>query len=192
MMSIQALFGVAAGILQVVAGFWYVRSIVRGETKPNRVTWWIIALVNGMIAVSYFAAGARATIWLPAVYAASFAVIGVLSLKYGEGPVSLNAVDRISLGGALASAVVWAVVRSPVPALFMNMATEFIGLVPTINKSYRRPWTENRVSWILATFASLLNVFAIGEWTVVIALYPIYVFITNLIITCFILRRKNA
>lgn len=189
-MTIQALFGIVAGILSVITSVVYIRSIFKGETKPDRVTWWVLGFVSAMIAASYWASGARETIWLPVAYAGSFLIVAVLSLKYGEGPVYLNTLDRVSLGGAFASAIVWWSFKSPVPALFMNILTEFIGLVPTINKSYQRPWTESKISWVLATVASLLNVLAIGEWTIAIALYPIYVFVTNAFIAYFIVSRR--
>ena len=191
-MTIYGLFGITAGILELAAASIYIVSILAGKTKPDRVTWWVLALVSGMITASYFASGARETIWLPAAYTLAFTVFGILSLYYGEGPAALSALDRFALVGALMSAVVWWLMRSPVPALFMNICTEFIGLVPTIAKSYRRPWTESRSSWILATIASLLNVFAITEWSYVIAAYPLYIFSTNLVIVAFILNRKRT
>ena len=190
-MTIYEFFGITAGVLELAAASIYVVSILSGKTKPNRVTWWILALVSGMITVSYFASGARETIWLPAAYTLAFTIFGVLSLFYGEGPATLSSLDRFSLIAALLSAVVWWLVRSPVPALFMNICTEFIGLIPTINKSYRRPWTESRASWIIATVASLLNVFAITQWTYTIAAYPLYIFSTNLVIVAFLLTRKK-
>ncbi len=191
-MSIQELFGIAAGALELLSLPIYIRSILNKETKPNRVTWWVLALVSGMIAASYFASGARETAWLPSVYAFCMLAVAVLSLKYGEGPLRLNILDRVSLVGALLSALVWWLVRSPLPTLFMNICTEFIGLVPTINKTYRRPWTESKAAWIIGTVAALLNVFAISEWTVAIALYPIYVLSTSLIITYFIMRKNKS
>ncbi len=191
-MSFHDIFGIAAGLLEVVAISSYIRSIFKGTTKPNRVTWWILAIVSGIITISYFASGARETIWLPVAYTLAFTIIGLLSIKYGEGKPSLSLIDRISLAGALVSASVWLLVKSPIPTLFMSMVTELIGLGPTINKSYQRPWTENRLSWILATIASFLNVLAVGEWTVVIAGYPLYVLLTNSIIVYLIMRKKFA
>lgn len=188
-MTIQAIFGIAAGLLNVVTSIVYIRSIVNGETKPDRVTWWVLTLVTAMITASYWASGARDTIWLPAAYTVTFALVAVLSLRYGDGPVALSTLDRISLGGALASAAVWWSLKSPVPALLMNISTECIGLIPTMHKAYHRPHSESTISWILATTASFLNVLAIGEWTILIALYPIYVFMTNALIMFFIIRK---
>ncbi len=190
-LDIYAFFGIAAGVLDLVTCGIYLRSIFRGETKPDRVTWWVLAIVSTMIAVSYYESGARDTAWLPAAYALSFFVTALASLKYGEGPLTLNVIDRISLVGAFLSGIVWWVMHSPVPALFMNILTEFIGLVPTINKAYRRPWTESRTAWLMATLASFLNVLAISEWTLIIALYPIYILITNLVITTPLLKKNH-
>src|SRR3989344_8778501 len=100
-MTIEVFFGLAAGALQLVASAIYIVSILRGKTKPDRVTWWILALVTGMVTVSYFASGARETIWLPAAHTLAFTVFGILSLYYGEGPAALSALDRFALIGAL-------------------------------------------------------------------------------------------
>lgn len=189
-MTIQAFFGIAAGIAEFAAFAIYIRSVIKKETKPDRVTWWILGLVSGMITASYFASGARETIWLPAVFTFCMLAVAILSLKYGEGPARLSAIDRVSLAGAILSAVVWWLIRSPLPALYMNIATEFIGLIPTINKAYRRPWTESSAAWIIGTIGAALNIFAITEWTLAIALYPVYVFVTNVAITYFIMQKK--
>lgn len=191
-MTLQALLGIAAGLLQLVASGVYVGSILVNETKPNRITWWVLALVSGMITASYWSTGARETIWLPASYTASFLLIAFLSIRYGDGPITLSGLDRVSLAGALLSAVVWWSLGSPVPALFMSICTECIGLIPTVAKSYRDPGAESKASWYIATLASLLNVLALTDWSVIMAAYPLYVFVTNSMIALLISRKKAA
>jgi len=190
MLSIQALFGITAGVLELASCAVYIASILRGKTRPNRVTWWILALVSAMITASYYASGARETIWLPAVYTTCFVVIGLLSLKFGDGPIVLSFLDRVCLIGAIASALIWWFFNSAVLALYMNIIIDFIGLVPTMRKAYVRPWTESGLAWTIAVIASLLNVFAIAQWTLEISVYPLYLLIVNAAITFFIIRRK--
>ena len=184
--------GIIAGVLELASAPIYIWSIVKGRTKPDRVTWWILTLVSGMITLSYFASGARETIWLPLVYTLTFGISAVLSLKYGDGPVTLSILDRVSLVAALVSAALWWIIKSPVPSLFMNICTEFAGIVPTMNKAYRRPWTESPAPWVIGTVAAFLNLLAITEWTIVIASYPVYIFLTNIIITAFVLKRQKV
>lgn len=183
-MTLQAVFGIAAGLLSFVAYPIYIRDILRGETKPSKVTWWILALLNAALAASYYAAGARDTIWIPISYTIGFTVVAFLSLQYGEGNWEKS--DWICLLGAVISLFVWWILQSAEIALYLIIITDFIGLAPTIYKTYKRPWTESRLSWTIALAASALNVVAIERWVPAISLYPLYVLVTNAFIVGFI------
>ena len=187
-MTMYALFGIAAGVLAFVAYPIYIRDILHGNTKPSRVTWWILTISNALLVASYYASGARDTIWIPVSYSIGFFSIAILSLKYGEGRWTI--LDYACLTGAIASALAWALFDSAETALFMIIAVDFFGLVPTIYKSYLRPWTENRTAWIIAAVASLLNIFAIESWTFIISTYPVYVLLTNGLVAYFLIRSR--
>lgn len=176
-----ALLGIIAGCLSFAAYGLYIVSTILGKTKPNRATWWILTLVGVMIAASYYAEGARDTMWVPLSYVLGPAIIAVLSLKYGEG--KWEKLDKWCLAGALISAVVWYLSSSALLVLLINIFMDFIGLLPTIKKSYLRPAGEDRTAWTLESFAGLLNVFAIERWTFSIAFYPIYLLLINGTIT---------
>jgi hypothetical protein len=191
-MSYYEILGISAGLLELTSLPLYIQSILAGKTRPDRVTWWILSLVSGMITASYYASGARETVWLPAAFTLCMAIVAVLSVYYGEGSPHLSFIDRVSVATAALSGVLWWLTQSSVTALFMNMVTEFAGLMPTIIKSYRRPWSESALPWIIGTLAGLLNVLAIREWSFIIAAYPLYIFSTNLIITAFVLRGARA
>ncbi|MDB5195278.1 MAG: hypothetical protein JWO84_462 [Parcubacteria group bacterium] len=188
-MTIQALFGIAAGILSFVAYPVYIRDILRGETKPSKVTWWVLAFLNAALTASYYASGARDTIWIPISYTLGFSVVAFLSLKYGEGNWEKS--DWICLTGAAVSLFLWWFLQSAEVALYLIIITDFIGLVPTIYKTYKRPWTESRLSWSIALIASALNVIAIEDWSPAISFYPFYVVITNALIVGFILFPRH-
>ena len=182
MIDIHSFIGLAAGILAFSANPLYIRGILRGQTKPNRVTWWILALASLILAASYFASGARDTVWVPIAYFFSFTIIAILSLRYGEGDGTLTLLDKTCVLGAIISIFLWWFTGSPVVALFFEMGVELFGLIPTIAKAYRNPVTEDFAAWAIAVSASLLNVFAITDWSYVIATYPIYIFVTNAIV----------
>jgi hypothetical protein len=190
-MTVQALIGITAGILSFLPCPFYIHGILKGETRPDRVTWWMLALVSGMITASSWASGVRDTIWFPAGYTLSFLIVALFSLKYGEGPVRLHTLDRVCLLLALGSAAIWWTLQAPLLALIMNICTECIALIPTMVKAYRRPWTEEKRAWVITTAASILNLFAVSEWTLAIALYPVYAFVTNAAITYLIVRKRN-
>jgi hypothetical protein len=179
-MTIQGVIGIFAGLLAFSAIPIYIVDILRGNTKPSRVTWWVLALLNVVITASYFVSGARDTIWIPFAYAVGYVFVAVLSLKYGEG--TWGRTDIICLLFALISIGSWWLFRSAYVALGMLIVADFIALVPTFYKAYVRPWTESKLSWGIATGASLLNLFALESWAAHLSLYPLYILITNAVI----------
>lgn len=190
----HATIGIIAGLLLMCTAFpAYVWAIIKGETKPDRVTWWVLSLSSGLLVVSYYMSGARETIWFPIAYCVSFLVVAFLSLKYGaKGDTSLHVMDIGCLVAALITAVVWWFTQSAPIALFLFMGIELFGLIPTMYKSYKSPETEDRTAWIITTAASGLNILAITEWSFIIAAYPVYVLITNSIVLFPLIIHKRS
>lgn len=183
-----ALIGKLAGVISLSAYFFYIYAIVRGTTKPNKATWWILTLVGSMIAASYFASGGRNAIWIAISYVVGPLLVAILSLRYGEG--GWSKLDKVCLAGTVVSFFVWIFLNSPFLALLVNIFIDFLGLLPTVKKSYLRPWTEDRFAWTLTVAACVLNLFALENWGPEISLYPIYLVVINGIVAIFLFRKK--
>ncbi len=184
----QGLIGQIAGFIALVSFVPYFLSILRGETKPQRVTFAIWSFVNIVTLLSYFAAGARETIWILFVYAIFQIVVFILSLKYGMG--GFNKLDIACLGGATLGILLWAITKNPLTALYITIFVEFLGWIPTAKKVYLIPTTENTLSWSIASIAALLNLFALTSLRPQISLYPIYLFLGDFIIAFLLLFPK--
>ncbi len=189
MPDITAVAGQVAGILALAAFVPYVLAILRGETKPNRATWWIWAVVGFMLGASYYSSGANHTIWVPVSYVVGPLVIAVLSLKYGEG--GWTRFDRMCLLGAGISVVLWWIFGSPLIALCINLFIDFLGALPTIRKAYHKPEGEDRAAWALFVAGDIANLFAVERWTFAIAAYPVYMFLCGGVIAILVFFRPR-
>jgi hypothetical protein len=174
------IFGIIAGILSFIAYLSYIVTILLGKTRPSRSTWWVLTLVGMLIASSYYAGGARTTIWIALSYVVGPFIIALLSLKYGEG--KWERLDTYCFTGSIIGAVVWYVAHSALLGLIINIGIDFLGLIPTVKKSFLHPQGENRLAWTLELIASFLNMFAIDRWSFSIIIYPIYLLVMNGII----------
>jgi hypothetical protein len=168
--------GQMAGVITLLAFAPYIISMVRGHTKPNRATWWILVIVGVMLAASYRSVGAKNTIWVPVSFVVGPLAIALLSLKYGEG--GWSKFDRYCVLGALIASAFW-LFQGALAALLINLATDWLGLMPTVRKAYWRPHTENKFAWVAWFIGSTLNLFAVEEWKFELAVYPVYMFVGN-------------
>lgn len=173
----HTLIGQLAGLLAVLSVIPYIVSILRGHTKPERMTYLIWFIVDAVTVSSYIVAGARTTIWTGLVYVCSGLLIFCLSLKYGMG--GFSTFDIVCLLLALAGVVMWIRTKDPLIALYFGNFVGLIGYLPTIKKAYFLPKTENTLSWLMTAAAGTLNLFALTTLRPNIAFLPIRSVITE-------------
>lgn len=186
--STKELLGLCAGVLSFAGYAIYIYSTLRGQTKPNRATWWILTLVGIMIATSYYSEGAKNTMWVPVSYVVGPLLVASLSLRYGES--GWEKLDVWCLSAAGASALIWYFYQSPFTVLVVNIIMDFVALVPTIRKSYLRPDSEDALAWTIESSAGVLNVLALESWAFRLAFYPMYLLLINSLVTALLLRGK--
>ena len=178
--DITEISGIFAGLLSFVAFPVYYISVINKKTIPNRATWFILTVVGFLIASSYYSVGAEETIWVAVSYIIGPLIIFILSIKYGEG--GWNRFDKSCLFLSGLSIILWFISGSALMTLMINIFIDFLGVLPTIKKSYIRPYTESFAQWLITFFASILNIIAIREWIFSIYIYPLYMLIFNSLI----------
>ncbi len=173
--------GIIAGIVSALAYIIYFRSILKGETKPSRVTWWIWTFMGAIMASSYYASGARDSMWSPIVEFIGPFLTALLAIKYGEGSRA-DKTDKICFLGGIISIILWALTGNPVVALIFNLTIDFFAVVPTIKKSYLRPQNESFWAWSGTGLGDFLNLLAAGTTSFAIVIYPAWMLFVDLII----------
>jgi hypothetical protein len=198
-MSLHILAGVIAPLIVLVSESIYIFSIFHpslqtgAHTRPSRSTFWIWTLVQALLALSYFQAGGGMAASLSLAYATAFLIIAVLSFRFGYS--RWDRLDTTCLLGALVSAGLWALTlygfdwrpeMSALLATFLLLTTDFLGAIPTLKKARTDPFTEERVAWLLTCVATVVNFFAITDWTIADFLYTPYLLVVNGLITYFL------
>ncbi len=161
---------ILAVILAVGGYVPYILAVLRGQTRPNRASWWIFALSAGAGAASSWAAGARGTVGVPATFAVCCIVVGLLAIRRGEG--GFGRLDLSCLGIALAALVVWWATGEPLLATAMLAIADLAGTVPTVAKAWRDPAREHGGSWIIWLCANLCNLAQVRTPNLPDLLYP--------------------
>lgn len=189
MEDFHAIAGKVAGVVALIGFVPYLISIFRRQTRPSRATWWIWSLVGAGLCATYFASGARESIWVPLSYVIGPVVTAVASIKYGEG--GWARLDKVCFAAAASSFVVWFVSGSALVALMMNLGVDVAGAIPTIRKSYVDPASEDRVSWSLFFIANVLNLAALRSFSFREAAYPLYLFLVTVTVVALLARKPR-
>jgi hypothetical protein len=177
------LFSIACSSLSAIGGVYvgvpYVLSILSGKTKPHQFTWIIFSLVNGIIVVSQYIAGARLSdlIYL-AFFIESLSYVA-LSFKYGVRNTSKYDLALFSL--ALLTIILWITTRNNLIAIFLSIAIDTLATTMLILKVHRYPGSEPLWLWGIGTISVTFNCLSLLVHPLgVIYIRPLYSFISDL------------
>lgn len=170
-------FGYVSGGLILLSFLPYLRGIFKGQTKPERMSWFIWSILGGIAFFSQLAKGASHSLWMPGLQTIGDLLVFVLAIKYGIGGMQRR--DIVALVAVTISLVLWYHTKEPAVALMLAIAIDGIGGILTIIKSYKLPTTEPVTAWILTALGGLFGTLAVGELDWVLLAFPLYIFAIN-------------
>jgi len=183
------IFGYISGILFILSSVPYVRSILKGNTKPQRITWLIWTVLVFIAFFSQLARGATWSLLLTAGDAITIVIVYIFSFKYGMG--GFRKIDIISLCGAGLSLILWYFTKEPAIALFLIILIDIIGSNLTIIKTWKNPETENWVGWAMCGVGGLFGILSVGSYNYILLAYPVYICFINSLMAIIVLLRKR-
>lgn len=191
MNEIKNIAGIAATILVFLGYIPYLLNIAKGKTKPHIYSW----LIGGFVALIIFGlqitsgAGIGSFVTLAAGLM-SFLVI-ILGLIH-KGTVKIIWIDSIFLVMAIIALGLWLIAKQPVISAVLSACIEVLGFVPTVRKSWNKPYTETLQSYSLNTFRYGLAIFALQKYTLVTAIYPVtWLLFNGFFSLMLVIRRKQ-
>jgi hypothetical protein len=85
----------------------------------------------------------------------------------------------------------WLVVKQPVWSVILINTAEVLGFVPTVRKSWNRPYSETLFTYELSIFRQALTLFALQAINILTALTPITWVTVNVVITAILVVRRR-
>lgn len=182
-------FLILSGLLTVSASVPYARDILKGESKPNIVTWMTWTLLASIATIAEIAAGEYRTAAYTGAAVLETLIIVVLGLKYGR--TKYTAFDVICQVGALFGLVLWAIFNSPTAAIIFAVSIDLIGSLPTVRHAWVRPGEESWEAYAIAGVAGALAIMALHSFTWASLTYAVYVALSNVVIYFILILRPR-
>jgi hypothetical protein len=168
-------FAILGAAIDVIGCAHYALLTIKGNTKPNRVTWLLWTTISfiafaaeiqqgvGFVSLLTFAAGFGPGL----VLAASF----VNRQSYWH----ISRLDLACGGLSVLAIILWVSTRTGNIAIIFAITADLLASVPTIIKSYRFPGTESPVTYGLAIIAAIITMATLTKFDLPNLGYPLYI-----------------
>jgi len=176
-------------ILAVISFLPYLKDIFAQKTKPHIYSWliWSILQTTGVLAMIVGHAGWGAL----GLGIGSLFCIFIFFLSFKYGTKNITTFDTFCLLGAICAILVWVFLKDPLYSVILVTAIDFVGFIPTYRKGYFDPQSETVSLYVLSAVSNLLNLLAIGSYTVTTTLYVASLVITNVVCVSILLIRRR-
>lgn len=188
MLEYIVVVGAAFSLLGALA---YIRAMFKGQTKPNRVTWfmWLVApfiataasLSNGVswAVVPVFMAGCSPLLIFTASFFSKKAYWKLATFDYLCGIVSALAL------------VLWLITNHPDLAIIFAILSDGLAAVPTFIKAWHNPKTESTWPFTIGMLSPMTTFFVARTWNFSELAFPTYLIIINVLILIAIIKSNK-
>lgn len=190
MIEYKQLLGTIAVILTFFGYIPYIRDILKNKTTPHMYSWFLWGFVTTLAFALQIAdnAGPGAYVTLAAAFLCG--VVLVLSIVRKSGR-DIKPIDGVFIALAFLSLGLWLIAKQPVLSAILTTTTDLLGFMPTIRKSWNKPWSETLSFYWANTFRFGLAMFALDRYTTMTALYPLAWLLANGLFAAMLMVRRK-
>jgi hypothetical protein len=158
-MSITIIAGGMSSALATYSSVPYIRSVLNGKTKPDRLGWLVFAIMNGMVFFAQvFSGGRSSTLVSLAFFVFS---LSVFLLTFVKGTTKSTKTTKILFGFAVVTMIIWALTRNNDIAIWLTVLIDLFAAAIIILKTRSHPGPENVESWAIGTLAYIFSCLAL-------------------------------
>lgn len=190
MFEAKNILGVAAVVLTFVGYIPYIYDTVKGKTKPHIYSWFLWAFVTFIVfALQVFGhAGVGSFVTL----ATALLCLTIFILGLRQGQKDITKFDTVTLAISLIAVGIWVFAKQPIISVVLITTINTLANLPTIRKSWHKPYTETLFTWVLGAARNFLGILALENYSVLTWLYPVSSLLVNVLFSLMlVIRRKQ-
>ncbi len=189
-MEFRDLLSVLAGLIMFYSFIPYGRDILAGKVKPARSTRLMMVLLMSISLLQQHTLGSG---WLLAMTIGDFiGAVGILVLAFKNGVGGLTRLDLACYGLLAIDVMIWISTGNTLLALHLGILADVIATTPVLVKTWRQPWTETPLFFVLGVVGPILNIIAVGHYSYALIVFPAYIAFVNLLEFVLIVYRQQV
>ncbi len=184
-----SVWGIISVVLACAALGPYLWATIKGTNKPHIFTWIIWTLLTAVAFLIQYLEGAGSGAWSGGVSTVFCLAILIASIKNGEKDI--RKIDWIVFGAALLAIPIWLITQNPLWAAIWVTGIDSLGYVPTIRKSWLKPYEEMVTTHLISAFKHIAVLLAVEAISPTTTIYSIGMVVMNgLLVGSIMLSRR--
>ncbi|MFN4181415.1 MAG: hypothetical protein ACK4FA_01825 [Candidatus Paceibacteria bacterium] len=179
-----------APIFTLLASFFYIKSVFKKETIPNKVGWfiWMLAPLVSSFIILKNGGGLSA---IP-VFMSWIIPLVVLVASYNiKSEIKVTKLDLFCLVSALVAIYFWLIAKDIYMATVFAIIADGLGFIPTIVKSWKYKNTEKPWPYMSGILSASISLLTLKEYAFHLWGFPFYLIIGNAILISVIYIRNR-
>lgn len=186
----KEILGITAIVLTFVSYIPYIRDILKRKTHPHVYSWGLWGFLTLIIFALQISDNAGPGAFVTLGAGAMCLLVIILSLKYGKRDITTS--DTVVLILTLIAIGFWLGAKQPITAIILITIADLLAFVPTVRKSWNKPYTETLSLYVTNTFRFILALLALEVYSLLTSLWVIAWITANaLFALMLIVRRKQ-
>jgi YVTN family beta-propeller protein len=166
-------FIVLGCLVNFLAGIGYVIATVRGQARPNRVSWGLWSVTSWLAFLGQLDEG----VGLPALLTLTVAAIPTLIFLasfVGGAYWQFSRLDVVCALLAIGTLIAWKLTASGIVAIVLSIAVDALAGIPTVVKAFREPESESHVAYTAGMFSAVCTLVTLTGFTIASSAFAIY------------------
>ena len=180
-----------AAFASFIAACVYIRSMFKGQTKPNRVTWLMWSVAPFVATAAAVSTGVGWAV-IP-VFMSGFSPFLIFTASFFTRKAywKLSSFDYLCGVFSSLALVLWYLTSNPNVAIVFAILGDVLAAVPTFIKAWHNPRTESAWPFIIGVFSPMTSFLAASTFGFSDLAFPIYLIAINILLLFPIARRNK-
>ena len=187
------ILGILATAIGLIGYGPYLWKTAKGQVRPHIFSWFLWGILTGIGFAAQVTGegGFSAGTWVTGMSAAA-SFIGAGLAFYHGGKRDITKSDWIVFAGVMAAIPVWVLTDSPFWSVILITFIDAAAFAPTFRKGWQKPNEDSVFVFLCSGIKYAVALLALQHYTVVTALFPASLVLTNgAFITMLLLRRHS-
>lgn len=176
-----------AAIINLIGALLYAYSVVKGNTRPNRVTWFILSFAPMLAFAAMMFQGVTFRESLFTLMTGISPLIIFISTFFAKQPKwKITKFDLTCGALSVLGLILWLILQEGNVAIVFAILADGLAFLPTLIKAFRYPESESPWAFMMGIVATTIALAIVTTYDFKHLAFPLYILTADVLATLFI------